>query len=50
MRVDTAKVFPDNTLSLPKVFIDIILVTGTVGVTVISWYPISRTAALLMVP
>ncbi|TWW62045.1 hypothetical protein D4764_04G0006920 [Takifugu flavidus] len=34
MRVDAAKVFPDNTLSLPKLFIDIILVT--VGVTVIS--------------
>uniref|UniRef100_A0A674MHI6 Uncharacterized protein n=1 Tax=Takifugu rubripes TaxID=31033 RepID=A0A674MHI6_TAKRU len=29
-------------------FIDIILVT--VGVIVISWYPISRTVALLMVP
>lgn len=28
MRVDAAKVFPDNTLSLPKVLIDIILVTG----------------------
>lgn len=48
MRVDAAKVFPDNTLSLPKLFIDIILVT--VGVTVISWYPIGRTVALLMVP
>lgn len=50
MRVDAAKVFPDNTLSLPKVFIGIILVTGTVGVTVISWYPISRSVALLMEP
>lgn len=48
MRVNAAKVSPDNTLSLPKVFIDIILVTGTVRV--ISWYPISRSVALLMEP
>ncbi|XP_030633091.1 LOW QUALITY PROTEIN: translocator protein [Chanos chanos] len=31
-------------------FFEIVLLTGTVAATTVSWYPISRTAALLMVP
>ncbi|KAL4645819.1 translocator protein [Arapaima gigas] len=30
--------------------IELVLLTGTVGVTMLSWYPISRPATLLMVP
>ncbi|XP_040015486.1 translocator protein isoform X2 [Xiphias gladius] len=30
--------------------IDIVLLTGTVGATMASWYPINRTATLLMAP
>lgn len=33
-----------------QAFIDVILVTGTVVATMVSWYPISRTALLLIVP
>lgn len=29
---------------------EIVLLTGTVGATMVSWYPISRTASLLMAP
>ncbi|XP_058634483.1 translocator protein-like [Onychostoma macrolepis] len=30
--------------------IEIVMLTGTVAATMVSWYPISRTATLLMVP
>ncbi|XP_035239350.1 translocator protein [Anguilla rostrata] len=30
--------------------VDIVLLTGTVGATMVSWYPISRPATLLMTP
>lgn len=33
-----------------QAFVNVILVTGTVGATMASWYPISRTGTLLMVP
>lgn len=33
-----------------QAFFEIILLTGTVGATMCSWYPISRTATLLMAP
>lgn len=36
-------------LSLQALF-EIVLLTGTVGATMVSWYPISRTATLLMAP
>lgn len=35
---------------LKYALMEIILLTGTVGATMVSWYPISRTATLLMAP
>lgn len=33
-----------------QAMIEIVMLTGTVAATMVSWYPISRTATLLMVP
>ncbi|KAM8915116.1 translocator protein isoform 2-T4 [Spinachia spinachia] len=35
---------------LKLALMEIVLLTGTVGATIVSWYPISRTATLLMAP
>lgn len=37
-------------LCLFQALIEIVLLTGTVGATMVSWYPISRTATMLMAP
>ncbi|KAM4582127.1 translocator protein isoform 2-T2 [Fundulus diaphanus] len=31
-------------------FVEIVFLTGTVGATMVSWYPVSRTASLLLAP
>lgn len=33
-----------------QALIEIVMLTGTVAATMVAWYPISRTATLLMVP
>ncbi|KAI1897157.1 hypothetical protein AGOR_G00080300 [Albula goreensis] len=35
---------------LKLALIEVVLLTGTVGATMVSWYPISRTATLIMTP